>query len=278
MALIFNEGVLSTSTTVLVYGDVGVGKTYFLGSALRDPVFQRGLIIDTDGGLSTIGNFGSEVYHVKIDNAKDLKEVAQGLLSNKPPYDKVRTLMLDSATKLMEMELSSIAERQAKQGQRNTDIDQQLQDYKEMTARITRVIHNFKASERNLLITAGVVDDLIRPDDPIQFRVRRPALSTKLGKKIGHAADHVWYIYRNGTEIRLAYRPIITAWGGIIEAKTRNPDFEAALDKLSIKENNESTGKILLGRVGESPAGYPTFAQLFNLYIECTKEKDKNNE
>lgn len=278
MALVFSKGLKTNNITALVYGDVGAGKTHFLGNALRESKFQKGLIIDTDMGLSTIGNLDeSEVYHVKIDSAKDLKEVALGLLANKPPYNEVKTLLLDSATKLMEMELTTIAERQSRAGQRNADTDQQLQDYKEMTARIGRLIHNFKSTGRNFLITAGVMDDLIKPDDPVQFRLRRPLISAKLRKMFGHASDHVWYIYRSGPEVRLVYRPITTAWGGTIEAKTRNPRFEAILDKMSIKKDTgETTGMLLLGKTGESLEGYPTFSQLFDLYMQCMNEESND--
>lgn len=262
---------------VVVYGDTGVGKTTFAASAYRHPDLRRVGILDTDGGLTSISHWDDpSLSFALIDSSADIEAVALGSLANKPPYNEFKTWVVDSITRWQVADMREISEREYEKapGRRGNSIDTvQIQDYKEMTARLSRLADGLKSTGRNVIFTAAVTDTGVTPDNP-NFTERRPLLSNAIWKEIAYKMDCIWYVFRRPDgSINLLTRDVVLPNGGVIKAKTRNTRFSAALMAASrVGEDGKPSGVIQIGHQDEYDTdNYLDFAGIYDLYIKSVK-------
>lgn len=266
---------------VLVYGDTGVGKTMFSASAYRHPALGKVGILDTDGGLTSISHWNDKnLLFASAHDTASIEEVALGAISNRPPYNEFRTWVVDSVSKWITEDMREISEREYKNNpsRRGTPDAVQIQDYKEMTARISRLADGLKASRRNVIFTASLADIGATLDNPNYFTERRPHMPNAIWKSIAHMMDAIWWIYqRPDGGIYMLTRPVVLPNGGAIRAKTRNTEFEAALLARSEQgADGKQTGIIKIGQQGEADTGqYLDFAKIYQIYLDSVSNKQE---
>jgi hypothetical protein len=77
----------------IIYGDIGTGKTFLLGTALDAPDACPSLFIDTDIGTRTLSKIKIEV--VRPSNWKEMQDIYEWLYYDN---DKYRSVLIDSLT------------------------------------------------------------------------------------------------------------------------------------------------------------------------------------
>lgn len=259
---------------ILVYGDTGVGKTTFAASAYRHPQLRRVGILDTDGGLTSISHWSDPgLVFASVDGTANIEEVAMGAIGNKPPFNEFNTWVVDSLSRWVTDDMREISEREfvRNPGKRGNSIDTvQIQDYKEMTARISRLSTGLKASRRNVIFTAALADIGATPDNP-NFSERRPHMPNAIWKSISHMMDCIWWVYRrpNGGIYALT-RSVVLPTGGIVVAKTRNDRFATALLERSERdEQGKPTGVIQIGHQDEPNTDkFLDMAKIYQIYLD----------
>lgn len=259
---------------VLVYGDTGVGKTTFAASAYRHPALRKVGILDTDGGLTSISHWNDpNLMFATVDGTASIEEVAMGAISNKPPFDEFNTWVVDSVSKWVTDDMREISEREfiRNPSRRGNSIDTvQIQDYKEMTARISRLSDGLKASRRNVIFTAAMADIGVTPEH-VNFTERRPHMPNAIWKSVAHMMDCIWWIYRrpNGGIYALT-RSVVLPNGGIVVAKTRNEKFaQALLERSERDENGKPSGVIQIGHQDEPHSdAYLDMAKIYQIYLD----------
>lgn len=90
----------------LVYADPGVGKTYLGATAQDHPDTSPLLILDAEGGTTTIRNRDVDVIRIKsFHQAKNIIETFQQIEPEDFPY---KTVMLDSASEMQKVDMAEI--------------------------------------------------------------------------------------------------------------------------------------------------------------------------
>lgn len=265
---------------VMLYGDSGVGKTTLAASAYRHPDLRRVGILDTDVGLTSISHWSDpNLVFARIERSDEIQEVAMGSISNTPPYNEFRTWVVDSVSKWVTDDMRGISEREyAKAPGKRGHVDAvQIQDYKEMTARISRLSDGLKSTGRNLILTAAVADVGATVDNP-NFTERRPHMPNAIWKDVAYKMDCIWYIFRRSDgSLNMLVSPTVLPNGGTIQAKTRNSRFMEALMGVSVMgEDGKRSGVIQIGHRDE-PEGsnkYLDFAGIYDLYVNAVTKGD----
>ena len=114
---------LITYTNVLVYGDPGAGKTYFCGTAADLEDTSPVLILDVEGGVTTLRK-RSNVDVVPIRSMGDIESVYNKLyksIENNQIY--YSTICIDSLTELADLDIRTIMKEAYNRNPSNIDID-----------------------------------------------------------------------------------------------------------------------------------------------------------
>jgi hypothetical protein len=84
-----------------------------------------------------------------------------------------------------------------------------------------------------------------------------------------HFADYIWHTYVSSDQsYNLLIRPMMPASGGVVDAKTRNEEFNKLLKPL---ERKEIPGVIQIGKVGDDISKYPNMVTFFDLFSQAIK-------
>ena len=240
---------------ILLFGDTNVGKTHFAASIADDPAYHKVLVADVDRGLQTLA-YRNDVDRLEVTRVAQLDDLSKQMIVN-PTH---KTIILDSMTAFYELDLEEIRAREARSVARRNVDGQELQDYNEMTSRMMRIIRQFAAGGRHLIMTAGIRDIGATEANPDFWTKRRPRLNQRLYEDLSYKLDMMWYISkRSDGAIMLVTQDVTAPHGGTIKAKTRNAKFNEYL--LSLGKD----GNIQIGHV-KQPGNYPTLADLINTY------------
>lgn len=259
---------------ILLYGDTGVGKTRFGATAAQHPDLKDLLVVDVDKGLHTISHL-PDIWRVDVTTPSEVVELSRMAATNHADLASIRTVMIDSLSAFYQRDLEAIRDHETGKtyGKVTRTADTQLLgDYKEMTARITRLMRAFRTGKRHMILTAGVRDEGLSETNPSNFSKRRPDLTNQLWKEISHMMDMIWFVFRRQDgSINILVQEAVTAFNGVIHAKTRNEIFAAKLAELSARDSEgKPTNVICIGNVLNPSGEYPTIASLYNLYNEVT--------
>lgn len=269
-----SAGILGGLNT-LIYGPFGAGKTSFAASAAEHEELRDVLFLDIDQGLKTVVH-QPHLLRARIE-AKDRSIAALDVFKqienpNTGLKDSVHTVVIDSVTAWRDDEMIAIADREYKQpsskSKRNSVDEVWIQDYKEMTARLSRLIGNYRNSNRTLILIAGEyqigkkVDQAGNETPPTGIR---PDINPALLKTINHMVDGIWYMRQTDGIIKMLTQerkfPNGTADGLTIVGKTRNPLFA---QKLRGEAGDD--GLIVLGNINKPNEKYPTFGIIYDWY------------
>lgn len=134
-----NEIVINPTIQMLIYGQAGTGKTTLALSA------PKPLLLDFDGGVSRV-NAGHQCDTVQITSYQDALDVLQEDLSE------YRTIIIDTAGKLLDYMAAWIIARNGKLGKANGALS--LQGFGERKAEFRNFCRQIRALNKHLVFVA----------------------------------------------------------------------------------------------------------------------------
>lgn len=137
------------SINALVYGDSGVGKTYFAGSGSEKG--KNDLLIAIEHGTVSAANAGSEVNVLKINTWDEFMEAIEAIVDNPHRFGWV---IVDSLTKLQDLIWKDILDTAVGKNPARSPYKRELQEYGEAQLRFRSVIERLNSSDANVLYTA----------------------------------------------------------------------------------------------------------------------------
>jgi phage nucleotide-binding protein len=212
---------------ILVYGDQGVGKTMFAGTAMDHPDLGEVLFCNVEGGLMTVAGRRPKVVDIGFDKDgnstnrvfDDLEEVAEAIASRKPGYEKVGTVVIDSGTELQARDLEFITKGDMSE----------WQDYGKNTTRMRRVFRRFRDLRVNVIITALVRRTEAEKDGKTKLVEVRPAFTKGVGESVMGFVDFVWFLYQDK---ETGERLMLTQPKGVTKAKTRGLAYSNLIGEI----------------------------------------------
>lgn len=169
---------------ILIYGDMGVGKTRLAASASVVEELQPVLLIDAEAGTLSISKVYPDVHVVKMSNFGDLKYIRDLMNSGRIPY---KTIILDSISEVQDIGMDDILAVQVAKSDRERDEDMPEQaDWGRNRNQIRKMIRAFKNARCHFIVTA-----LAQETDR---GVIKPALSGQSANRVPGQMDEVLYM------------------------------------------------------------------------------------
>lgn len=188
---------------LLVYSNAGHGKTTVLGSAVGDPRLSPVLILDLEGGVSSIrskvrkitldelGKVEPEIDHadvIKIKTWNDFQQVYDILDSGQHGY---RTVGLDSVTEINYLCLSTVLGESVKATPSRDPDMLQVDDYNKGLTKMRRLLRFVRDLPIHVICVCGAMD----VTDPKSRKPQvRPSLVGKLGNELPGLLDTIAYL------------------------------------------------------------------------------------
>lgn len=179
---------VSSYLDLLVYGDAGVGKTYLCGTAADHEATRPVLLIDCEGGTTTIRH-RPDVDVKRIRSLKELEELYEQLFFDTTGY--YRTVALDSLTELQDVDMKAIME--AAYERKPDKVDKDVPSPREWGIgrnHIRKIVRAFRDLPTNFIMTA-LADEKKEEGEPTRYA---PALPGKLQKEIPGFMNCVGYM------------------------------------------------------------------------------------
>lgn len=240
----------SDNLNFLIFGDTGVGKTLFAGSASLVEAMSPVLFIDVEGGTKTLAGAGFEsidLLHIKDEiDPKTGKLVRSAWDALRAVYEELRkgvpykTIVIDSLTETYAVALKhQLTVANAREGREDPEIAQ-LRDYFKVGVQIKTFVRAMRDLNCHVVFTC--LDQEVKDDRTGTMKVR-PNLPGKLVGEIPAFLDEVFYLkveqvrekQPDGKEKRITKRFMLTQPDGKHLAKDRsgklplfleNPDMQ----------------------------------------------------
>jgi phage nucleotide-binding protein len=223
----------------LIYGDAGVGKTRFLGTAQLDERTSPALILDFEGGTSTLS--GLDIGVIQVRDWKDYNEAHAWLAAGDHGY---KSVAIDSVSETHWYALSNLMElRDA--GTRKIDDVNDMQEYGQALVQLRRFLREFRDLPLHVFYTCHAKDER----DPREGNVKKPSLAGKAANEILGVVDVAAYltfgkigegasaeerrilVLKNYPKIRAKTR---TSWTSDAPDELIDPTVTSLLDAVSI--------------------------------------------
>jgi hypothetical protein len=206
---------------ILVYGEVGVGKTRFAGSADEVPSLRPVLVIDVEGGTFTLRSCFPDAEVVKVTSWMDLEKIYHELHSGNHPY---KTIVVDSLTELQLFNMDQVMmrlnekdpERHEKQG--DGEVASML-EWQISGKQVRKFVRAMKDLPMTVIFTALMKSD---KDKRTGKLIKVPDLPGKLAHQIAGMFDTVLYMYKTESEDGEIVRCALTTSTDTIIAKDRS--------------------------------------------------------
>lgn len=237
---------------ILIYGEPGVGKTFFIGQADRDPRLRPVLIFDVEGGMMTLRDRpGIDVIRVRsIQEVEDKYNMLyHSLDKNGELYYK--TIGIDSLTELADLDMRKVMKEAFARKPETVDIDvPSPREWGIVRNHIRLIARAFKDLPCHAIYTAS--ENIVQKENmPDKFL---PGFAGKLVKEVPGFADIVGhYRARNkggeinrvlqvtGTDRVLAKdrtkvlgqsveNPTLSSLWGILEGVKLEPEEDIVID------------------------------------------------
>jgi hypothetical protein len=226
---------------ICIYGDAGVGKTVFSGTAPR-PVF-----VDTDGGMVSLAVQGQKPMSFSPTGYKELEGLYWWLKQNQESYD---TIIWDSITTGQRLLLDEIHDQGLAGGTANKPVMQwtpEIGEYQAQQRQLARILTDLRRLGAHMILTAGVRERLGK---------RAPDLSPGNFTTVNHWCSIMGELVvvthdPQGNQYPEPRRVLHTAPGGR-EAKSRfrsllpgvvNPTFDGMWQKV-VAEYEAATARV----------------------------------
>lgn len=247
---------------IMLYGDPGVGKTFFAGSAQDVPELKDVLVANIDKGAATLLSRG-DIQVTDITGASNLEELLWMMVRKDPAVASIRTLVLDGGSELQKLDLAQIAETAAKDKDKRDRDANELNDYMKNKNRLLRLYRMARdVPDITLIITAWAKKKYPSDNKAAQPNEIRPDMTDGVYNTLAGYCDDVWYMaYDSVKDARYLY----TGNMGPVFAKTRDQAVAAQL---------QTDGKPYLVS--------PTFRDIYAAYrraydVKNTKPAEESN-
>lgn len=137
------------SIKALIYGDSGVGKTYFAGSGRNNG--EKDLIIAIEHGTVSAARAGSKAKIIRPENLDQLNEIVDAVCDEPHRFDWV---IVDSLTQMQDMIWEHIISSAVRANPHRSPYDKQLQEYGEAQERYKAIVTKLLGSDANVIFTA----------------------------------------------------------------------------------------------------------------------------
>lgn len=173
----------------LFYGHSGIGKTILAASSCEVEDMAPVLIIDVEGGTSSLTRFHPSVHVIRVKNFVEFNQLYADLRGGKHPY---KTVVLDSVTEIQKFGMYAIMkDLLSKDPERDPDLPG-IQEWAKNTEQIRRLVRAFRDLPMHTIITCLAVD---QQNDQGQVIRTYPNLSNKLALELPGFFDVVGYYY-----------------------------------------------------------------------------------
>lgn len=170
----------------LIYGQPGTGKTTLLGSANECTQTNPILILDFEGGISSL--VGLDVDIIKIRSWKDFDDVYQYLKND--GVKEYKSIGIDSITECQIYSLTQILKEAESTRTTKTRGFLQLQDYSKSQIEMRSLVRGFRDLPFHIFFTALMKDEI----DPIEGKMRQPNLVGQFCDEIVGLVDVCAYL------------------------------------------------------------------------------------
>lgn len=234
------------ATNICLFGNFGIGKTWFAATAQDHPAMADVLFLNVEGGMKTVAARG-DIHAVDIHSVSDLEAIFWKLANGDAEYKGVRTVVIDSGSELQTLSLEEIVtEGMKKGGKRSSQDDIWQEDYGKSTAQLKRLFRWFRDLPLHTIVTAH--ERMVFPKgkegqqnvEPVAIM---PQFTQKLCKSFCGYMDHVWYMYQDDE----GGRCLLTQPDGLYEVKTRGVRFAKAIGEVVELGNDPENMKATLG-------------------------------
>jgi hypothetical protein len=211
---------------VLVYGESGVGKTVFAGSALIVPEMAPVLLVDIEGGALSLTHTYPEVDVVRVQTWDEMQALYNELHAARHKY---KTVIIDSLTEVQKFSMYEIMREVVEDNpERDPDIAG-MREWGKNIEQMRKFVRAFRDLPINTVFTA-----LMREDKDNRGQViKKPSLSGKLASEVAAFLDIVLFYYvktiKQGDEV-VRQRLMLTSATDTTVAKDRTGKLELVLE------------------------------------------------
>lgn len=174
---------------MLIYGESGIGKTRFGGSADEVPELRRTLLIDVEGGTLTLRDLFPDVETVRVKSWTDMQNVYDSLFHGQHEFT---TLVVDSLTEIQKMSMDGIMRNLVEKYEERSEEVPGLREWNINLEQTRKFVRAFRDLPMNTIFTA-----LVKTEKNIKTGSlkRKPSLSGKLADEVAGFLDIVCYLY-----------------------------------------------------------------------------------
>lgn len=202
----------------LIYGPSGQGKTYFVGTMNDDERTFPGLVLDYEGGVSSL--IGRDIDVVTIRDWQDYEEARVFLAKGAHKY---RSVAIDS---ISEAHVNALLSRLDERNNRREPDQLDQNDYGIALVKMRRLLRMFRDLPMHVFCTALAKEET----DVREGLVKKPALSGALADEVVGIFESVSYLALtevneeiDGKNVPVTHRVLILNNQPKIRAKTRVP-------------------------------------------------------
>lgn len=199
---------------LLLFSPPGHGKTGFLGTMEDDPRTSPALILDFEGGVTTL--VGRDIDIATVRDWTDFNE-AYALLSD--PDTEYKAVGVDSISETQTGGLLKLLEERSPEGKRPTDDTLTQGDWGTILVQMRRFVRHFKDLPMTVAMTALAGEDL----DKVEGRVKVPLLQGSFQNEAPGIFDVVAYLAKSETDEGEAERLMLLHGHPGFRVKARAP-------------------------------------------------------
>ena len=218
---------------LMVYGDPGIGKTYFAGQTCVYEDTSPAVFVDVEGGTMSIRHLDPE-HVIRVTDFKQLQQVYDVLFSGKHPY---KTVVIDNLTEVQKLSMRTIMNQIVKEHpDRDVEVPS-LREWGKSTEQVRRFVRAFRDLPMHVIFTAHSQEVKDETTGAVSIK---PSLPGKLADEIAGFIDIVCYmnVDKNGN------RAMATRRVGRAVAKDRSGNLPDIVEEPTV----ESVWPIIMGR------------------------------
>lgn len=174
---------------ILIYGESGVGKTTFAGSADAVSALRPVLFVDIEGGTESLREPYPGCQIVRVQTWTEMQKLYDELYVNRHGF---QTVVLDSLTEIMKFNMYEIMGNLART---RPDLDPDIPGMREWGKNIEqlrRFVRGFRDLPMHTIFTALERSD---KDQKTGLVTKMPSLSGKVASEVAGFLDIVLYYY-----------------------------------------------------------------------------------
>lgn len=207
----------------LFFSPPGHGKTHLLGTLADDERTAPALILDFEGGVTTL--VGRDIDVATVRDWQDFNE-AYALLSD--PDTEYRSVGVDSLSETQVGGLLALLRENSPEGRRATEDTLTQGDWGTILVQMRRFVRHFKDLPMHVAMTALAGEDL----DKVEGRVKVPLLQGSFQNEAPGIFDVVAYLAKSETEDGEEERLLLLRGYPGFRIKARTPMGVAAPNEI----------------------------------------------